>query len=151
AASDAFAEPAEQESLVEAMAGEGEGANAEALAAAAARGGDVYWYELSARGFRCPRTPLDVSAPLRQHRERSLAAWIFTSATLAVGGGFTHVGRKLGLFDPETLLEPSPFDWQRQALCYLPRNLPEPNSRDFTRAMIDAVRPVLEASGGRAF
>ncbi|WP_447729682.1 ATP-dependent DNA helicase [Pseudoxanthomonas suwonensis] len=151
AASDAFAEPGEQDSLVEAVAGEGEGADAEALAAAAARGGEVYWYELSARGFRCQRTPLDVSAPLRQHRERSQAAWIFTSATLAVGGGFNHIGRKLGLFDPQTLLEPSPFDWKRQALCYLPRNLPEPGSRDFTQAMIAAVRPVLEASGGRAF
>ncbi|RRN80866.1 ATP-dependent DNA helicase [Pseudoxanthomonas sp. SGD-10] len=150
AASDAFAEPADEQAMVEAVAGE-EGADAEALAAAAARGGEVYWYELSARGFRCQRTPLDVSAPLRQHRERSHAAWIFTSATLAVGGGFTHIGRKLGLFDPQTLLEPSPFDWQRQALCYLPRNLPEPSSREFTAAMLAAVRPVLEASGGRAF
>ena len=122
-----------------------------ALARTAARGGEVYWYELSPRGFRCQRTPLDVSAPLRQHREQSRAAWVFTSATLAVGGGFQHVGRKLGLFDPDTLLEPSPFDWPRQALCYLPRDLPEPNTREFGAAMLAAVRPVLEASGGRAF
>ena len=152
AASDAFADPAEDaQAVVDAVAAEGEGADAQALAAAAARGGEVYWYELSARGFRCQRTPLDVSAPLRQHRERSNAAWIFTSATLAVGGGFNHVGRKLGLFDPQTLLEPSPFDWPRQALCYLPRNLPEPGNREFGQAMLAAVRPVLEASGGRAF
>ena len=122
-----------------------------ALARTAARGGEVYWYELSPRGFRCQRTPLDVSAPLRQHREQSRAAWVFTSATLAVGGGFQHLGRKLGLFDPDTLLEPSPFDWPRQALCYLPRDLPEPNTREFGAAMLAAVRPVLEASGGRAF
>ena len=76
---------------------------------------------------------------------------MFTSATLAVGGGFQHLGRKLGLFDPDTLLEPSPFDWPRQALCYLPRDLPEPNTREFGAAMLAAVRPVLEASGGRAF
>ncbi len=152
AASDAFADPADGEgAVVEAVAAEGGDAGPAALAAAAARGGEVYWYELSARGFRCQRTPLDVSAPLRQHRERSGAGWIFTSATLAVGGGFHHVGRKLGLFDPQTLLEPSPFDWQRQALCYLPRQLPEPSSRDFGQAMLAAVRPVLEASGGRAF
>ena len=122
-----------------------------ALARTAARGGEVYWYELSPRGFRCQRTPLDVSSPLRQHREQSRAAWVFTSATLAVGGGFQHLGRKLGLFDPDTLLEPSPFDWPRQALCYLPRDLPEPNTREFGAAMLAAVRPVLEASGGRAF
>lgn len=158
AASDAFAGEEDaldadgQASLLAAVAGEGgDPADAQALAKAAARGGEVYWYELSARGFRCQRTPLDVSAPLRQQREQSRAAWVFTSATLAVGGGFQHVGRKLGLFDPETLLEPSPFDWPRQALCYLPRNLPEPNQRDFGAAMLAAVRPVLEASGGRAF
>ncbi len=154
AASDAFAaDDADEAAVVEAVAGEGADAALDParLAAAAAKGGEVYWYELSARGFRCQRTPLDVSAPLRAHRERSHAAWIFTSATLAVGGGFNHVGRKLGLFDPDTLLEPSPFDWPRQALCYLPKNLPEPNTRGFGAAMLEAVRPVLEASSGRAF
>ncbi|KAF1694309.1 ATP-dependent DNA helicase [Pseudoxanthomonas koreensis] len=151
AASDAFEDGA-GEAAGEAAGGEGdEPLDAVALARAAARGGEVYWYELSARGFRCQRTPLDVSAPLRQHREQSRAAWVFTSATLAVGGAFQHVGRKLGLFDPDTLLEPSPFDWPRQALCYLPRDLPEPNTRGFGAAMLAAVRPVLQASAGRAF
>jgi ATP-dependent DNA helicase DinG len=161
AVSDAFAEAEaddgadagdDAQAVLEIVAAEGAGGlDPNQLKAAAAKGGEVYWYELSARGFRCQRTPLDVSAPLRQHRERSNAAWIFTSATLAVNGGFQHVGRKLGLFDPETLLEPSPFDWPEQALCYLPRNLPEPNSREFGPAMLEAVRPVLEASSGRAF
>lgn len=112
---------------------------------------DVHWYELSPRGFRLARTPLDVSGPLRAHRERARAAWVFTSATLAVEGGFAHVAQRLGLDAPRTLLQPSPFDWQRQALCLLPPRLPEPASRDYTRAMLDAVRPLLEASGGRAF
>ncbi|MCY7353548.1 MAG: ATP-dependent DNA helicase [Lysobacter sp.] len=112
---------------------------------------DVRWYELSARGFRLQRTPLDVSGPLRAHRERSRAAWIFTSATLAVAGNFDHITRRLGLEQPQTLLERSPFDWANQALCYLPPNLPEPMSRGYNTALIDALRPVLEASSGRAF
>jgi len=111
----------------------------------------VCWYELTPRGFILQRTPLDVSAPLRNFREASRAAWIFTSATLSVDGGFDHIARKLGLDEPSTLLQPSPFDWPRQALCYLPRNLPEPNQREYLRALIDALRPVLQASGGRAF
>ena len=141
------------------------GGNADALSASQGEGGqdeggqdeadpgegDVFWYELSPRGFRCQRTPLDVSGPLRRHRERSQAAWVFTSATLAVGGEFWHVARRLGLYDPMTLLQPSPFEWARQALCYLPPALPDPNARDFGAALIAAVRPVLEASGGRAF
>lgn len=115
------------------------------------RAWDVRWYELSPRGFRLQRTPLDVSGPLRTHREQSRAAWVFTSATLAVAGGFDHLSVRLGLDAPRTLLAPSPFDWPHQALCYLPQRMPEPNSRDYTFAVIDAVRPVLEASGGRAF
>ena len=112
---------------------------------------DVRWYELTARGFVLQRTPLDVSGPLRQFRENSRAAWIFTSATLAVDGSFEHIAGRLGLDNPESLLQPSPFDWPEQALCYLPRGLPEPNQREYGRALLDAVRPVLEASGGRAF
>ncbi|MGN6152144.1 MAG: ATP-dependent DNA helicase [Lysobacteraceae bacterium] len=112
---------------------------------------DVRWYELSPRGFRLQRTPLDVSGPLRTHREQSRAAWIFTSATLAVDGHFDHVSKRLGLDSPRELIAPSPFDWPRQALCWLPPRLPDPNARDFTAAVIDAVVPVLEASRGRAF
>lgn len=113
--------------------------------------GDVLWYELSPRGFRLQRTPLDVSGPLRDHRERSHAAWVFTSATLSVAGGFEHLRTRLGLESPDTLLEPSPFDWQQQALCYLPPRMPEPMSRDYGRAVLEALWPVLEASNGRAF
>lgn len=116
----------------------------------------VLWYELTARGFRLSRTPLDVAGPLAQHRARSQAAWIFTSATLAVGGRFEHFAIKLGLYlkgedPPHTLLVPSPFDWETQALCYLPRGLPEPIVRHYNESMIEKIRPVLEASNGRAF
>ena len=112
---------------------------------------EVRWYETTPRGFVLQRTPLDVSAPLRQFREASRAAWVFTSATLAVDSGFEHIARRLGLEEPATLLQPSPFDWPNQALCYLPRGLPEPNQREYVRAMIDTLRPVLQASNGRAF
>ncbi|WP_101924863.1 ATP-dependent DNA helicase [Luteimonas rhizosphaerae] len=116
------------------------------------RGDDsVLWYELTPRGFRLQRTPLDVSGPLRAHREQSRAAWIFTSATLAVDGHFDHIAGRLGLDAPQTLLSPSPFDWPRQALCYLPPGLPQPAAQDYTAAIVTAIRPVLEASGGRAF
>jgi ATP-dependent DNA helicase DinG len=76
---------------------------------------------------------------------------VFTSATLSVGGGFDHLSQRLGLDAPRTLLEPSPFDWDAQALCYLPSGLPEPMARGYTDALVDAIRPVLRASGGRAF
>ena len=114
-------------------------------------GFSVKWYELTQRGFTLQRTPLDVSGPLREYREKSRAAWIFTSATMAVDGHFAHLGRRLGLDEPRELLQPSPFDWPRQALCYLPRGMPEPNSHDYVDAVLDVAWPVLEASKGRAF
>ncbi|KRG67067.1 helicase [Stenotrophomonas terrae] len=114
-------------------------------------GNDVLWYELTPRGFRCQRTPMDVSGPLREHRLRSMAAWVFTSATLTVDGGFEHLAKRLGLDDPDTLVQPSPFDWQQQALCYLPQQLPDPAARGYGAALIATLRPVLEASQGRAF
>jgi len=117
----------------------------------AAAGNDVLWYELTPRGFRCQRTPLDVSGPLREHRQRSHAAWVFTSATLTVDGDFDHLAARLGLDDPHTLVQPSPFDWPVQALCYLPQQLPDPAARGFGALLIATLRPVLDASQGRAF
>jgi ATP-dependent DNA helicase DinG len=116
-----------------------------------AAGGEVRWYETTARGFALHLTPLDVSTPLREYREQSRAAWIYTSATLAVAGGFEHLARQLGLDEPRTLLEPSPFDYATQALAFLPRHLPEPGERGYIDAVLEAVLPVLDASQGRAF
>ncbi|HOV95370.1 MAG TPA: ATP-dependent DNA helicase [Thermomonas sp.] len=111
----------------------------------------THWFELTPRGFRLQRTPLDVSAPLRAHREQSNAAWVFTSATLAVAGTFAHMAQRLGIEQARELIEPSPFDWDRQALCYLPTQLPEPAAREYGQAVLAAVQPVLQASAGRAF
>ncbi len=113
--------------------------------------GWVQWYETSERGFVLASTPLDVAGPLREFRERTPAAWIFTSATLSVAGHFDHFAKQMGLDEPRTLLLPSPFDYEHQALCYLPRGLPAPAASDYTDRVVAAVRPVLEASRGRAF
>jgi len=116
-----------------------------------AGGQDVRWYERFPRGFALYATPLDLAAPLRAMRESTRAAWIHASATLSVAGSFDHFARQLGLDDPQTLCLDSPFDYARQALCYLPPGLPDPNARDYTDRVVDAVLPVLHASGGRAF
>jgi ATP-dependent DNA helicase DinG len=114
-------------------------------------GDAVHWYELSAHGFAFHATPLDIAGPLRELRAQSHAAWIFTSATLAVGGRFTHFSRQVGLWDPVELRVDSPFDYARQALAYLPQGLPDPAAEDYVERVVDAAVPVLEASNGRAF
>lgn len=117
-----------------------------------AKGGDeVRWYEVTARGFQFHQTPLDVSGALREFRAASQAAWIHTSATLAVDGGFAHLAAQLGMESPRTLLEPSPFDFHNQALVYVPHGLPEPNTPAHVEAVVEAALPLLDASDGRAF
>ena len=119
----------------------------------AGRDGDdeVRWYELSDHGFELSATPLDLAPQLQTLRNATDAAWIHTSATLAVAGHFEHFTRQMGLVDPVTLDLGSPFDYAHQALCWQPRGLPEPAARDYTARVIEIVRPVLEASKGRAF
>ena len=111
----------------------------------------VHWYELSPHGFSLHATPLDLAPPLRTLREQSRASWIFTSATLSVAGDFDHFARQLGLDDPVALSLPSPFDYPRQALTYLPKSLPDPNAPDYTDRVIAAARPVIDAARGRTF
>jgi len=112
---------------------------------------EVRWYELSDHGFELSATPLDLAPQLQALRSATDAAWIHTSATLAVAGHFDHFTRQMGLVDPVTLDLGSPFDYAHQALCWLPQGLPEPAARDYTQRLIYTVRPVLEMSKGRAF
>ncbi len=118
---------------------------------AAPRAGWVHWFELSDRGFNLSVTPLDVAEPLTAFRAQSRAAWVFTSATLAVGADFQLFQAQTGLGEAETLRLPSPFDYTRNALLYLPRGLPMPQSRDYTEKVVACLRPALAASAGRAF
>ena len=111
----------------------------------------IRWFEITQNGFMLHATPLDVARPLSEFRQRTGASWVFTSATLAVAGQFGHFAGQVGLERPDTLLEASPFDYARQTLAYLPPRLPEPASRDYTGAVLEAALPVLQASRGRAF
>ena len=109
-------------------------------------------------GWRCSRTQCAardaalLGGALQPQMDDHPRAWIFTSATLAVGEEFGHFTRELGLEQAAVRRWASPFDFARQALLYLPRGLPaDPNDPAYTDAVLDAAAPVLEASGGRAF
>jgi ATP-dependent DNA helicase DinG len=114
--------------------------------------GGVRWAEVFAHAVRLHVTPLSPAELFARQMDDHPRAWIFTSATLAVGEEFGHFTRELGLADAAARRWASPFDFARQALLYLPKGLPEnPNDPAFTDAVVDAALPVLEASGGRAF
>ncbi len=113
--------------------------------------GMLRWFETYTRAFTLNLTPLDVADLFRERLHAHPSAWIFTSATLAVGESFTHFAAALGLDDARTLCLGSPFDYAHNTLLYLPTDLPEPNHPGYTEAVVEAALPVLEASGGRAF
>ena len=79
------------------------------------------------------------------------SAWIFTSATLAVGDSFGHFAGQLGLDDARMLKLDSPFDYRNNALLYLPENMPAPNDRFYVDEVVACERDILQASAGRAF
>lgn len=113
--------------------------------------GMIHWFETHTRSFTINFTPMDVAELFRQQLGAHPAAWIFTSATLAVGESFQHFSDQLGLEGAVSHRWDSPFDYPRQALLYVPSQMPDPNSPGYTAAVVEAALPVLEASRGRAF
>ena len=111
----------------------------------------IRWLEVSPRGWQLHASPLSIAEIFSKQVTDTARAWVFTSATLAMGGDFSLYQRELGLTDAATGSWESPFDYPNQALLYLPRGLPAPNSVEHTQAVVDAALPVLKASGGRAF
>ena len=112
---------------------------------------NVRWFETRGRGFTLSLTPLDIAPAFRTRMAAQPGAWIFTSATLAVGESFEHFAARLGLQDYSALRLDSPFDFAGNTLLYHPPGLPDPTSPQYTTALLEAVLPVLEASRGRAF
>jgi ATP-dependent DNA helicase DinG len=111
----------------------------------------IHWFETWKTSFRINLTPLDVAENFNAGRHALPSCWVFTSATLSVGGDFAHFARRLGLEDARTLQLDSPFDYQNNALFYLPKGLPEPAAVDFTERMLDVAEGIIRTSRGRAF
>jgi len=112
----------------------------------------VRWIEVFGHAVQLHLTPLSCAELFRRQLQDVPRAWIFTSATLAVGGDFAHYQREMGLEEAAARSWPSPYDFERQALLYVPRAMPaDPNDPGFTEAVVNAALPVIEASGGRAF
>jgi len=111
----------------------------------------VRWVEVYSQGLQLHATPLSVAEIFRKQLEGRPRAWIFTSATLAVSGDFSLYRGELGLTEARTACWDSPFDYAAHSLLYIPRELPEPNSPEHTRAVVARALPVIRASKGRAF
>ena len=111
----------------------------------------VYWIERRGRGCFLQATPIDVSSILRERLFDKLDTIVLTSATLAVGGTFDFAEKRLGIEHARTLIVPSHFEYEKQALLYVPQHMPDPRSPAFSRAAADEITRLLQHSRGRAF
>jgi ATP-dependent DNA helicase DinG len=96
-------------------------------------------------------TPIDVGPILRECLWSKLECAVLTSATLAVGGGFEYIRQRLGMEHARESVLPSHFDYERQALLYVPPDLPDPRTPQFTAIAAERIRKLLELTRGRAF
>jgi ATP-dependent DNA helicase DinG len=109
------------------------------------------WVDVNPGGLLLQYTPFEIAERLREYVESRPCAWVFTSATLAIGEDFSHFAARIGLPDARTVRIDSPFDYRVQARILLPPHMPQPQDPAFAAKFIDACAPLLEASGGRAF
>jgi ATP-dependent DNA helicase DinG len=96
-------------------------------------------------------TPIDVGPILRESLWSKLECAVLTSATLAVGGGFEYIRKRLGFENARDLVLQSHFDYSSQALMYVPPDLPDPRTPQFTAKAAERIRKLLEITRGRAF
>lgn len=113
--------------------------------------GYSYWFETTVRHVVLHQTPLSVAKKfggLVRHSQRS---WVFTSATIAVNEKFEHFTHRLGIYDAETLLLASPFNFAEQALLCLPRYLPEANDYNRHTLLADIAQQCIDHNHGGTF
>lgn len=113
----------------------------------------VYWVERRGRGVFLQASPIDVSGILKEKLFDAKDTCVLTSATLTADGSFDFVMNRLGMEKANTdkLVAASPFDYEEQAILYLPPGLPDPRSPEYTRLAADEVVRIITASNGRAF
>ncbi|AWY45151.1 ATP-dependent DNA helicase [Glaesserella parasuis] len=113
--------------------------------------GYCYWYEINGRSFGLHITPLTVADKFGEQMRANQVGWIFTSATLEVGGKFDHFCQRLGIENAEQMVLQSPFDYAHQSLLCVPRYLPDTNKSHTLTELGQLLKPVIEANNGRCF
>lgn len=112
----------------------------------------VSWYELNERSFRLVQSPLEVAQSFRQ--QLALADFrsvFFTSATLSSQQSFAYYCDRLGLDGIECASFDSPFDYSKQALLYLPAQLPDPSDERYPLLFGELCRQLVLATKGHCF
>lgn len=113
--------------------------------------GFVAWVEGEGEYKRYTSAPVETGPVLNQHLWERPASFVLLSATLRVSGSFDYARHRLGLADAEECFHPSPFNYQTQAMIYLPRHLVDTRSEQGQERLLDEIETLINASRGRAF
>jgi len=111
----------------------------------------VYWLERRNRGVFLRASPIDVAGLLQDKLFEEVPTVVLTSATLSSGGNFAFIRDRLGLDTADDLIASSSFDYESQAILYLPSKMPDPRDHNWALAAADEVIRILNATEGRAF
>ena len=131
---------------------------------------NIHWFECSRTGFEIHSTPLMIGEQFKDHIAQQKSAWVFTSATLTINitgliedsleqvseqdrlaARFNYFATELGLNQASFACYDSPFNYSKQAVLYLPPNMPMPDEPNYTRALIKDVLPLIHGLKGRTF
>lgn len=111
----------------------------------------ILWVDIRATGLVLHATPYEVSHCFQQWMDEKPTAWIFTSATLTVAGKFNNFSQQLGIADATSKIWPSPFDFERQSLLYMPHIPVEPKEDSYNQYIIERAEQIINYSQGRIF
>jgi ATP-dependent DNA helicase DinG len=122
------------------------------LQPAAEQDSHVRWFERNEKNVTLAATPVDVADDLQQTLFSQARHCLFTSATLSAGAGFSYFSRRLGMSEnSQSCSFPSPFDYKKQMLLYVPDSgFPEPNAPECRERLHQEIKALIQCSQGRA-
>lgn len=114
----------------------------------------IYWLEVNGKksNSKLVATPLKIDNELQKNLYSNLNQMVFTSATIAVGKSFEYFKDSIGL--QEKTLEQvihSPFDYDKQMTVYLPKDIPDPSSKNFMDEIKGFILELILKSQGKTF
>jgi ATP-dependent DNA helicase DinG len=117
----------------------------------------VYWLEVTPKKrfirAKLRGLPIHIKEELQAQVFSKIERAVLTSATLTTNRNFEHIKERLGCTPKEESTLDSPFDYSRQALLYLPKDMPEPGEdvSQYVAALADRTLELIHATGGKTF
>lgn len=113
----------------------------------------VYWLSksLQSKNISLHSAPLNVSENLDTFLfDLELPPTLLTSATLTVSQQFSYFKKRVGFTGKCLQIEPL-FDYQNQLELHIPREMPDPSTPAYEKALPDFIKHYLQKTDGGAF